>query len=287
MKIGIRQVLVVVVISAMVVLNLFSTTGTSAQPIYIRIVTVDGITVRISQDTGAEPQDVDRVHDAFVAAVNGSTLMKNRVIKAGGSIMYIRVSEDNPTVTLGRANDFSNFIWIDVGDSDAMLPFLEGFEGNNASIIVDGGITWTLAHEMGHLLGVDDPQTDENPVLTALGTGFQRKGYGYCREDGTEAVPLNVGSDFGELNSTAFQLERQRVGGLIAPIGTFCLPPPPTPPPPSVGGITELPEVSEFPLETKESPGTNYTPYITGAAAVIVALVIFTTGAWYAMRRKQ
>jgi len=59
------------------------------------------------------------------------------------------------------------------------------------------------------------------------------------------------------------------------------------PPPPPVGGIGEQPDISEFPLETQESPGTNYTPYITGAAAVVVALVIFTAGAWYAMRRRQ
>lgn len=53
-----------------------------------------------------------------------------------------------------------------------------------------------------------------------------------------------------------------------------------------VGGIAEMPDIAELPLETTESPARDYTPYIVGAAFA-GAVIVIATGAWYAMRCRQ
>lgn len=52
----------------------------------------------------------------------------------------------------------------------------------------------------------------------------------------------------------------------------------------AVGGIAELPEISEFPLEKEESPGTNYTPYI--ATTIVIGIIIIATGFQHIRRQR-
>lgn len=246
---------------------------------YIKTITVGNVVVRFSQDSfrGGTEADVNRVYDDFVAALNGSDLMIGRVVTAGvgNPTIYVRVSRDNPTVLLGRANDGGNMIWIDVGDTDAMLPHLEDFEGSNASTIANSAITWVLAHEIVHLLGVLDPQTDENPVILPL-KGFERLSYwGYCKIDGTEHIPFKVGSDEGSLNNTSFQLARGEAGGLLPSLGSVCGSDGSAGP---AGGIAELPNVAQ-------SPDSSTGNYAIAGVLALVAVVAFAAGGWYARRR--
>jgi len=252
---------------------------------YIRYVTVNGVEVMIAQilDGGAEPADVDRVHDEFVAAVNGSTLMKDRVTAAPpppdeDTTIMILVYEDDPKVYLGGASDNYDFINVDVGDADAILPYLEGLEGDNALIVANSTITWALAHEIVHLLGVPDPHIEENPVILEL-SGFERLSYyGYCRvSDRTEHIPFKVGSDTGSLNNTAFTIARENVGGVLPPVGAACGS--------SVGGIAEFPDVQALQNMNSEKSKDNTLPIAAGAAAAVTAVT--AAGAVLYIRRKR
>src|SRR3989344_4216109 len=215
---------------------------------YSQNVNVDGHTVSIRQDAGAVPADVDRVRDDFVSLVNNSTVMRDRVKQAAptNQTKYVLVSRNRTDVGTGGADDASSTVFIDIADINALPPFLKP-PGLDANYLASNFLKIVLAHEFAHLLGIGDPQTQENAVTLPLLAIERKSYYGYCRvEDGVEVLPYNVGLQpdavLVEFNLSSYLIANP--GGLFPKLGSVCG---------SVGGIAEEPEVSGLPKYTSQN----------------------------------
>lgn len=269
-------------VAAVVGVGLVLASGALAQP-HQRDIIVNGKTVTIRQSTGAEAEDVDRVHDTLVAAFNGSTTMRDIITKD----VLILVHEDDPVseydeiVSIGVAELGGATVWVDVGDIDMVFAYLEGFELDDSPFIVAGGfLTEVLAHEIEHTKGTADPQTDtENKVLQELNLGYQRESYGVCRlADYRTVVPLSVGADTGDFNYHDLYADRAGVGFIdlmCAGEGGG-----------AVGGIAELPQESELQPTASESPSANHGVRAGIAAGAAIGAITLFGAAWYTRRRR-
>lgn len=253
-----------------------------AQGPYTQNVNVDGHTVSIRQDAGAVPADVDRVRDDFVSLVNNSTVMRDRVIQAApaNQTKFVLVSRNRIDVHTAGADDASSTVFIDIADINVYPSFLKP-QGIDANILASNFLKMALAHEFAHLLGIGDPQTQENAVMLPLFAIERTSYYGYCRQDGVEVLPYNVGERPGvalvEFNKSSYQAAGP--GRLFPKLGSVCG---------GVGGIAELPEISESQQNTPSEKSTDKTiPITASVAAAAAAGALSTAGAILYKRRNR
>jgi hypothetical protein len=287
MKVNIRQILVVAIIGLVSIVSslLFTGTAKAVSPPYSCFPVVDGVLVEI--DVWSSEADRDTVCTTFNNAVSGSNTFKNRVIAGGqahNNYLQFNVYRDSTAVSIGHVplnldnSCCKGIVYIDLGDIEAVSPHLEDFDPGNKSVVVGGFLTDVLAHEIEHTTGTDDPQIDiENQVLSELGLGYERNNYADCRTtDSKTIVEFIVGFDAGYFNYSNFWQYRKDEGSFVERV---------CPGETAVGGIAELPEIAQTPLETTESSSSNYVIWAGIAAATTVGLIGLIAAIWYARRR--
>jgi hypothetical protein len=166
---------------------------------------------------------------------------------------------------------------MDLGDIEAVSPYLEDFDPGNASVVVGGFLTDVLAHEIEHTTGTDDPQIDiENQVLSELGLGYERNNYADCRiTDSKTIVEFIVGFDAGYFNYSNFWQYRMDEGSFVERV---------CPGETAVGGIAELPDITGPEATMSETTSTNYALWAVIAAAT-AGLIGLIAAIWHARRR--
>lgn len=249
------------------------------------------VTITISQNDNVlhhgTQADVDKIKTYLNTEITGSAAFKNKVVAAGQkhtNAISILTYRDSPNVVGGKVapnidgSCCSKIMSIDMGDIDVFPNHLDAKVGTpqDRTLVGDNWLHETLIHEMNHVANVEDPQLYENTILPDLGLNYQRTSYwGYCRVDTGDVI-----IDFTVASTRTVSFNESTYYPVASAAGLL------DPPSCGVGGIAELPEISNSPQNMPSEKSKDHAlPIAEGVAAAVAAVA--ATGALYIRRNRS